>query len=98
MFSADVEDHFIVACSLHSLDKKVIYDVGLALGISHKRLKGIKGSEMFLNDMVDFWLSEVDNVSKKGTPSWEVLVDVLKHPMIGQNGLAQKIMEEHVTK
>ena len=72
--------------------------MGLALGISHKRLKGIKESELFLNDMVDFWLSEVDNVSKIGTPSWEVLVSVLKHPMIGQNGLAQKIMEEHVTK
>ena len=98
MFSADVEDHFSVACSLRSLGKKDIYDVGLALGISHKRLKGIKDSEMFLNDMVDFWLSEVDNVSKKGTPSWEVLVDVLKHPMIGQNGLAQKIMEEHLSK
>ena len=72
--------------------------MGLTLGISHTCLMGVKESEFFLNQMVQFWLSEVDNVSKKGTPSWKVLADVLKHPMIGQNGLAQKIMEEHVTK
>ena len=97
-FFADDADFFSIVYSLRSLSIEEIYYVGLALGINHKRLMEVKESKFFLNEMVQFWLSEVDNVSKKGTPSWEVLVDVLNLPMIGQNGLAQKIMEEHATK
>lgn len=71
--------------------------MGLALGISHNRLMKSKDSVFFLNEMINFWLTQVDKVPEKGIPSWKGLVEVLKSH-IGQTGLANKITEKHITQ
>ena len=64
------------------------------LSIGHKRLTNIKQSDTFLMEMIYFWLTGVDRVAEKGKPTWEMLAKALEHPVIGQTGLAKKIMRK----
>ena len=92
-FCVGVDDLRDVFEQLHSLNKTEIHNLGLMLGISHKRLLRMEQSN-FLNEMIYSWLTQVDSVPSEGRPSWETLAEVLNHPTIGQTGLAQKILSK----
>ena len=82
---------------LHPLEVQTadVHNLGLALGISENRLKKMKKSETFLNDVISAWLQGVDNVVQKGKPSWATLVEALRSPPPLQEGIARKILKDH---
>ena len=73
------------------LDKPSIYHLGVVLGLSHHRMKEIKDSETFLDDMIAAWLQKVDQV---GVPTWQRLVKALRHRRVGQTGIANEIEKD----
>jgi len=56
----------------------------------------MEDSKTFLDDMVAAWLQKVDQVQKKGAPSWRRLVEALRDRTVGQNGIAKKIQDRIV--
>ena len=76
------------------MEKAHIYSLGLVLGIRQTKLKALKDSDSFLDDTISAWLRKEDQVTEKGEPSWTVLVDALKHPRVGQSGIADKIAKD----
>ena len=76
---------------LFELDKTYIYHLGLVLGLSHHRVKGMEDSKTFLDDMIVAWLQKVDQV---GIPTWQRLVKALRHKRVGQTGIASKIEKD----
>ena len=91
IFYTDEEDLLDVTDYLLGLDKPSIYQLGLILGLSNRRLKGMKDSDTFLEDTIEAWLQKVDQVNKRGVPTWERLVEALRHERVGQTGIASKI-------
>ena len=75
------------------LDKPSIYHLGVVLGLSHHRMKEIKDSETFLDDMIAAWLQKVDQVE---VPTWQRLVKALRHRRVGQTGIASEIEKDKV--
>ena len=73
---------------LFELDKTHIYHLGLVLGLSHHRVKGMEDSKTFLDDMIAALLQKVDQV---GIPTWKRLVKALRHKRVGQTGIASEI-------
>ena len=55
-------------------------------------------SQTFLNEMLAGWLQRVDQVLQTGVPTWKRLVEALKDPRVGQNGLASKIEQEQASQ
>lgn len=51
-------------------------------------------STTFLEDIIAAWLREEDGVKEKGEPTWTVLVNALKHPRVGQTGIANDIAKD----
>ena len=94
LFHTDEEDLLDVTDYLLGLDKPSIYQLGLVLGLSNRRLKGMKDSDTFLEDMIEAWLQKVDQVNKKGVPTWDQLVEALRRDRVGQTGIASKIETE----
>ena len=76
---------------LFELDKTHIYHLGLVLGLSHHRVKAMRDSETFLDDMIAAWLQKVDQV---GVPTWQRLVEALQHKRVGQTGIASEIEKD----
>ena len=76
---------------LLELDKNQTYHLGLVLGLSHHRVKEMKYSETFLDDMIAAWLQKVDRVE---VPTWQRLVEALRHKRVGQTGMANKIEKD----
>ena len=93
-FYTDEDDLVDVTGYLFRLDKTHIYNLGLVLGLTHHRVKGMKDSETFLDDTIAAWLQKVDQVQKKGPPTWHRLVEALRHERVGQTGIASKIEAE----
>ena len=87
-FYAGEENLIEITDYLIELDKTHIYHLGLVLGLSHHRVKGMKDSEMFLDDMIAAWLQKVDQVE---VPTWQRLVKALRHKRVGQTGIASEI-------
>ena len=54
----------------------------------------IKRSATYRDDMIAAWLSKVDDVGKKGGPTWRNLSDAMRHKRLKQNGLAEKIASD----
>ena len=79
---------------LHQLDKTAIFNLGLVLGLAYNRLKAMTDSPSFLPDMLAGWLQRVDHVLRIGFPTWTRLVEALRDPRVGQNGLATKIEQD----
>ena len=80
---------------LHTLDKSQLSHLGMVLGLSRHRVKGMKDSDCFLEDMISLWLQQADNVmTKSGVPTWRSLVKALRHDLLGQNGIASRIATE----
>ena len=79
---------------LHQLDKTATFNLGLILGLDYNRLKAMTDSPSFLSDMLAGWLQRVDHVLRTGFPTWKRLVEALRDPRVGQNGLATKIEQD----
>ena len=94
--SGGEKDHSDVLKQLSSvtLQKSEIHNLGLVLGISFKRLKSMEQSEIFLSEMINSWLTQVDYVPSKGRPSWERLAEALNDSTVRQTGLAQNILSK----
>ena len=76
---------------LLELDKSNIYHLGLVLGFSYHRVIEMKDSETFLDDMITAWLQKVDRVE---VPTWQRLVEALRHKRVGQTGIASEIEKD----
>ena len=94
LFYTDEDDLFDVTSYLFGLDKTHIYHLGLVLGLTHHRVKEMEDSKTFLNDMIAAWLQKVDQVQKRGPPTWQRLVEALRYETVGQTGMASKIETE----
>ena len=91
---AGIEDLADITSYLHQLDKTTVFNLGLVLSLNYNRLKIMMDSQTFLHDMLAGWLEKVDQVLQTGFPTWKRLVEALKDPRVGQNGLASKIEQE----
>ena len=88
------EDLLEITDYLLQLEEKHIYDLGLVLGLEQKKVKDLKRSDSFLDDVISAWLRKEDQVTKKGNPSWTVLINALKHRRVNQIGIAEKIAKD----
>ena len=83
---------------LMELDKFQIYNLGLVLGLAHRRVVDLRENSStnlaFLDAVVLHWLQRVDRVKEV---SWEALVKALLHQRLGQTGIATSIAEKYGT-
>ena len=79
---------------LLDMGKNHIYNLGLVLGLTHTKVTSMKDSDTFRDEVIAAWLRKEDNVTKKGEPSWTVLISALKHRRVGQIGIADKIAKD----
>ena len=86
----DITDYLL------DMEKGHIYHLGIVLGLRQNKVKTLKDSETFLDDVITAWLRKEDQVAEKGEPSWTVLVDALKHRRVGQTGIANTIAKDHL--
>ena len=96
--STDQDNHIEITGYLLGLDKTHIYHLGLVLGLSESRVRGMEDSKTFLDDMVVAWLQKVDQVQKRGSPSWLRLAEALRDRTVGQNGIARNILQDKIHK
>ena len=76
-----------------------IYHLGVALGLKQPHVKKMReemgDSETFKDDVIAAWLEQKeDQVTKKGKPTWQTLVEALRHRRVNQTGIAEKIRRE----
>ena len=86
-----IENLADITTYLHSLRRTAVFNLGLILGIDYNRLKPLIDSPDFLADMLAGWIQRVDQVQKAGVPTWRRLVEALRGPQVGQNGIARNI-------
>ena len=91
---AGVRDLADITIYLHPLDRTAVFNLGLVLGLDYSRIKPLIDSPNFLADMLAGWLQRVDQVQKAGVPTWRRLVEALRDPRVGQNGIASKIEQD----
>ena len=94
----DWVNHTEITGYLQGLDKAHIYRLGLVLGLSEPRVRGMEDSKTFLDDMVAAWLQKVDQVQERGAPTWWRLMEALRDGTLGQNGIARKIIRDRIVK
>ena len=92
--SAD-EDFFEITEYLMDMEKTAVYNLGLVLGLSQRKLKANIESKSFLDDVISAWLRREDQVIKRGEPSWTVLISALMHRRVQQTGIATKIAKDN---
>ena len=68
-------------------------NLGLVLGLDYYRLKDIKDTPTFLEEMVAWWLKRMDRVELTGVPRWKRLAEALRDPRVGQNRVALNIKQ-----
>ena len=89
-----IENLADITTYLHSLGRTAVFNLGLILGLDYNRLKPLIDSPDFLADVLAGWLQRVDQVQKAGVPTWRRLVEVLRDPRVGQNGIASNIEQD----
>jgi len=89
-----IENLADITTYLHSLGRTAVFNLGLILGLDYNRLKPLIDSPDFLADMLAGWLQRVDQVQKAGVPKWRRLVEALRDPRVGQNGIASSIEQD----
>ena len=71
------------------------FDIGLQLDVPKYQLSIIEadttGVKKQLQAMLDYWM----NNATDPLPSWEVLVDALKAPTVGESRLAKELEEKY---
>ena len=69
------------------------FNIGLQLDVPISRLNIIEtdrhGVEERMRTMLDYWLKNAT------VPSWKVLVDALKAPIVGESRLANELEKQH---
>ena len=93
LFTA-IDDHFDVTSYLLDFGQADIYNLGLTLGLNHLRLKRMKDSDTFRDDMIAAWLQREDQVTRRGVPTWRTLVKALRDRRVNQTGVADRIAAE----
>ena len=88
------EDLADITSYLHKLDKTTVCKLGLVLGLDYTRLQGMMDSPTFLQSMLAAWLQRVDKVQQVGLPTWKKLVEALRDPRVGQNGISTNIEQD----
>ena len=91
--SAD-DDFFEITGYLIDMEKTDVYNLGLVLGLSQRKLKANIDSKLFLDDVISAWLRREDQVIMRGEPNWTVLISALMHRRVGQTGIATKIAKD----
>ena len=91
---SDEGDSFGVSVYLLDLERDHIYNLGLALGLSQRKVKAMSESTTFLDDVLSAWIRRQDYVEEHGNPSWGTLVEALKHRRLSQNGIAKQIVQD----
>ena len=91
---SDEADQFEITTYLARLDKTTVYLLGQALGLNQWKVKQMRDSETFVDDVIAAWLRREDDVERMGRPTWRTLVRALRHPRIEQNGLANDISRD----
>ena len=84
-----MKDHFEITQCLADLPNEILIYLGGALGLRHTKVEKMRNLPA---DMVAAWLRKEDDVLKHGKPTWRILANALKSPGIGQNGIADKIL------
>ena len=90
MFTA-INDLLDVSDYLINFGPTDIYNLGLTLGLSHVRLRNMRDSDTFREDMIAAWLQREDQVTRRGVPTWNTLVRALQNPRVNQTGVAGTI-------
>ena len=86
----DISDYLI------ELNKIDIYNLGLVLGLSKHRVDGLMDSKTFCDDVITAWLQKVDQVKTRGAPTWQRMVEALRHQRVRQNDIADKIKKDKI--
>ena len=93
-----IDDLFEVTNYLLDFAQTDIYHLGLTLGLNYPRLTEMEGSMTFRDNMIAAWLKKEDQVTKRGKPTWETLVNALRHPRVNQIGIAETIETDILSK
>ena len=94
-FTTDDSNMREISKYLMKLDKTHLLNLGVVLGLSYQRLKGLQDSLTFRNDLVYGWILKQDYVIEKGLlPTWRNLVVALRDEQVGQTGVANDIARD----
>ena len=91
---AGIQNLADITVYLHPLGRTAVIHLGLVLGLDYNRLRPLIDSPGFLTEMLAGWLQRVDQVQKAGVPTWRRLVEALRDPRVGQNGIASEIEKD----
>jgi len=94
---AGIGDLKNITLYLHLLSRASAFNLGLILGLSYGRLKDLIDSPGYLTEILAGWLQGLDQVQETGIPTWGRLVEALRDPRVGHNGVA-KIVEQKECK
>jgi len=94
LYYRGIENLADIVVYLHPLSRTAVFNLGLVLGLDYNRLKSSIDSPHFLADMLAGWLHRLDLVHKAGVPTWRRLVEALRDPRVGQNGIACGIEQD----
>jgi len=86
------DDFLEITEYLIDLEKTDVYNLGLVLGLSRRKVVAKMESKTFLDDIITAWLQKEDQ--GKEEPSWTVLVSALKHRRVGKTGIATNIAKD----
>ncbi|CAI8021287.1 hypothetical protein GBAR_LOCUS12642, partial [Geodia barretti] len=94
------EDDLVeITDQLMDLDQSDIYNLGLVLGLAHRRVVDLRENSRsnlaFLDAVVLHWLQRDDRVKEV---SWTALVKALLHQRLGHTGIATSIAEKYGVK
>ena len=91
---AVIQDLADITVYVYALGRTAAFNLGLVLGLDYNRLKPLIDSPDFLTEVLAGWLQRVDQVQKVGVPTWKRLVEALRDPRVGQNGIASEIEQD----
>ena len=90
-----VADLIDVIDYLSHLKKEQTFRLALVLGLhAVPTLDKMRDTPNFLDDMLTAWLLGQDGVNKRGGHTWGALVKALRHAVVNQNEIADRIQRE----
>ena len=94
--SSTLDDLADVTEFLLDMERIQIYHLGVVLGLRQNKVEDWRTTPdiPILDKVIAAWLRKEDKVTEKGEPSWTVLIKALKHPRVGQTGIANNIAKK----
>ena len=95
-----IDDDLIdIAHYLLHLDEDELETLGQILGLSYATITNYKDTNQrkYCRNILKAWLLKQDRVAEKGGPRWSTLERALRDPLLGQNGIADKIHQERLS-